>query len=616
MTLLNPVGLLGLLTLPVILALHMLRERKRTYPVSSLDLWAFLEVEVRGQKLRRIPFSWLLLCDLLIAFFLSIALAQPRVDFLIPGQSARHIIILLDVSTSMQATDILPARFLQAKETAATLIRDLGPNDMATLITFGTKPRLIGDTRVDGLQNLLTKIEGLQAGDTGNSLQNALILGESIASDQLPVQFYVLTDASFDDPGLHDSPIPMHWYVFAEDTPNQAVLNIQAVSIGDGKFQVFSNLANFSGQESSRLATLIADGRPLHSTYIDLSPDSVVPQVWPLVTGNPTTLSVSLIGSDSLSEDDTASTAWGSGMDIRVLLVTTDAYSEPVVAQVEKALQSIPNVSFRQVSIDDYSPADYADLAIFLGTIPHVWPECNVLLLDPPSGEQLIQIQENAVLINPPVFLDESALILAGLDFGGVRWGKTRVLQDIPENFEVLAQTNDTLLYLSGVIGSVRLSIFLPVLSDGNLVRHPAFPIMLGNQVQQTLQSPFPGLQATGKPVQLPAAGQYVSLNIIPPSGPPVILNESWADNWEFTTEPGIYRFELTERSGKRVIHSIGINAGDMTESRLAPQDWSEKYQGTQIASSDDYDEQLDLTPWLLALVLLLLLLEAWLSWR
>jgi hypothetical protein len=123
-------------------------------------------------------------------------------------------------------------------------------------------------------------------------------------------------------------------------------------------------------------------------------------------------------------------------------------------------------------------------------------------------------------------------------------------------------------------------------------------------------------LQATGKPVQLPAAGQYVSLNIIPPSGSPVIFNESWADNWEFTTEPGIYRFELTERSGKRVIHSIGINAGDMTESRLAPQEWSEKYQGSQSTLSDDYDEQLDLTPWLLALALLLLLLEAWLSWR
>jgi Ca-activated chloride channel homolog len=615
-TLLNPVGLLGLITLPVILALHMLRERKRTYPVSSLDLWAFLEVEVRGQKLRRIPFSWLLLCDLLIAVFLSLALAQPRVDFLIPGQSARHIIILLDVSTSMQATDILPARFSQAKETAATLVRDLGSNDIATLITFGAKPRLIGDTRVDSLQDLLMKIEGLQAGDTGNSLRNALILGESIASDQLPVQVYVLTDASFDDPGLHDSPTPMHWFVFGIDAPNQAVLNISVVSIGDGKFQVFSNLANFSGQESSRLATLIADGRPLHSTYIDLPPDSVVPQVWPFVTGNPTTLTVSLIGNDSLSEDDTASTAWGSGMDIRVVLVTTDAYSELVVAQVEKALQSIPNVSFRQVSMDDYSPADYANLAIFLGTIPHVWPECNVLLLDPPSGEQLIQIQENAVLINPPVFLDESALILAGLDFGGVRWGKARVLQNIPENFEVLAQTVDTPLYLSGVSGSVRLSIFLPVLSDGNLVRHPAFPIMLGNQVQQALQSPFPGLQATGKPVQLPAAGQYVSLNIIPPSGSPVIFNESWADNWEFTTEPGIYRFELTERSGKQVIHSIGINAGDMTESRLAPQEWSEKYQGSQSTLSDDYDEQLDLTPWLLALALLLLLLEAWLSWR
>jgi hypothetical protein len=325
---------------------------------------------------------------------------------------------------------------------------------------------------------------------------------------------------------------------------------------------------------------------------------------------------VSLIGNDSLREDDAASIAWGSGTDIRAVLVTGEASSELVVDQVEKALRSIPNVTLRLVNIEDYSPADYADLAVFLGAIPSAWPDSNVLLLDAPSGEQQLRIQENPILITPPVYLDEGASVLAGVDYGGVRWGKTSVLEDIPKNFEILVQTNDTPLYLSGFSGRTRLSIFLPQLSEGNLIRHPAFPIMLGNQVQEALRSPFPGLQSTGKPVQLPAADQYVTLNIIPPSGSPVMFSGSWADNWEFTSEPGIYRFELTERSGKQLTHSIGINAGDLVESRLTPQEWSGKYQGTQAALSDSFDEQLDLMPWLLALAVLLLLLEAWLSWR
>jgi hypothetical protein len=410
--------------------------------------------------------------------------------------------------------------------------------------------------------------------------------------------------------------LPMQWLVFGKDAPNQAVLNVQAVSIGDGKFQVFSNLANFSPQGSSRLATLIADGRPLHSAHIDLPPDSVVPQVWPFVTGNPTTITVSLIGNDSLSEDDTASIAWGTGADIRVVLVTSEASSALVTGQVVKALQSIPNVSFRQMSIDDYSPADYSDLSVFLETIPSAWPEKDVLLLDPPSGGQYFDIQENPVSVTPPIYMDESVPVLAGVDFGGVRWGKTRVLQDLSENFTVLVQTDNVPLYISGSNGRARLFIFLPELSDGNLIRHPAFPIMLGNQVREALKSPFPEMQSTGKPVQLPAVEQLVSLNIIPPSGSPITFSGSWSDHWEFTSEPGIYSFELTERSGKVVTHSIGINAGDLSESRLAPQDWSEKYQRIQTTLSNGSVDPLNLTPWLLALAVLLLLLEAWLSWR
>ena len=73
----NPLGLLGLVSIPVILALHMFRERQNRYVVSSLKLWDFLEPEVHGNKARRIPFSWLLVLDLLAAIFLSLAWSQP-----------------------------------------------------------------------------------------------------------------------------------------------------------------------------------------------------------------------------------------------------------------------------------------------------------------------------------------------------------------------------------------------------------------------------------------------------------------------------------------------------------------------------------------------------------
>jgi Ca-activated chloride channel homolog len=615
-TLLNPLGLLGLLTLPVILALHMLRERKRVYSISSLDLWSFLEVEVHGQKLRRIPFSWLLFVDLLIAAVISLAWTQPQMELLTPGRAARHVIILLDISTSMQASDLLPNRFSHARLEAISLLNDLGPRDAATLITFGARARLMGDTRVEDLQKLIGKIELISPGETGHSLQSAIALGEASADQELPAEIYVLTDAAFDDPALAQGSNPIHWQIFGSDASNQAVLSLQASSTGPENYQVFARLANFGSQPSSRLITLIADGVPLHSSIIEIPPDRVVSQVWPIVTGKPSTLTVSLTGNDALSEDDTASIAWNTGEEIRVVLVMDPSSNSIVGSQVEKALRSIPNILLRHADIQAYSPLDPSDLTLFVGVLPEAWPEGNVLVLDPPAGNPLLELQDVREPITPPVLIEREAQVLAGVDFAGVRWGGNRGLREPPVEEEIIARSKENQIFFQRTLGGTRLFVLLPDLKDGNLIRHPAFPIMLGNQVQTARRSPFPAQVVAGEPIQLPNPGEYFSLTITSPSLPPTLLNGEWTAEWVHTREPGIYHFQLTEKSGKTSDNFVGVNSGNVLESSLTPQVWTEKYAGGQPASLDISTGQLELMPWLLGLAALLLLLEALLSWR
>ena len=69
---------LGLLTLPAILLLHLLRERSKRQPISSLELWRWLEKELRGPRLRRLPVTWVLLLQLLAALGLNLALSRPQ----------------------------------------------------------------------------------------------------------------------------------------------------------------------------------------------------------------------------------------------------------------------------------------------------------------------------------------------------------------------------------------------------------------------------------------------------------------------------------------------------------------------------------------------------------
>ena len=117
MTLLTPLfGLLALLAIPILL-LYMLKLRRQEVKVSSTLLWQMLledrQANVPWQKLRR---NLLLLVQLLILAALIFALLRPALPSDTIGNA--EVIVVLDASASMQATDVSPSRFDAAKDEA------------------------------------------------------------------------------------------------------------------------------------------------------------------------------------------------------------------------------------------------------------------------------------------------------------------------------------------------------------------------------------------------------------------------------------------------------------------------------------------------------------------
>ena len=100
----NPLGLLGLLALPAILALHLFRRRYRPTPISALFLWETLPPSTvagrRRETLQRSPSLWL---ELAAALFLALALAGPRAC----SGRAEHFVAVVDGSVSMGARGFL-----------------------------------------------------------------------------------------------------------------------------------------------------------------------------------------------------------------------------------------------------------------------------------------------------------------------------------------------------------------------------------------------------------------------------------------------------------------------------------------------------------------------------
>ena len=87
---------------------------------------------------------------LMILILIVISLSRPVQEQALQEASikAKDIIIALDVSYSMKATDITPTRYDFAKETISALLRD-NPSDNIMLIAFTTNPLLLSPPTTD-----------------------------------------------------------------------------------------------------------------------------------------------------------------------------------------------------------------------------------------------------------------------------------------------------------------------------------------------------------------------------------------------------------------------------------------------------------------------------------
>lgn len=659
MTFLNPIGLLGLLSLPVVLILHLLRERKRRHLVSNLSLWAFLEAESRSPRFRRIPIHRLLLLDLLIAALLSLAWAQPSIVLAQATPAAHQRILLLDVSTSMRAREGAADRLTLAKRQAAALLNETSSQDVVTVITFGQRAAVLADSRTDGLSRLTEQVQSARAGETasegaGGVLREALALGQAALDPNLPAQFVVLTDGSFAAPNLGDFPHPLEWRFLGQSAENQAVINLTVTPLGEGRVQVFGRLANFSGSDASREVVLRVDGREVDRSVVDLPADSTIPRVWQVAASSgsgsadadqPGAVSLTLEGNvtltsgDWLAEDDTAAIGFQPGGEIRVALVAENP------AALQQAVQAVPGAQLTVIPPEEYPAAVQAngslgeetapfDLTIFRGYLPSTWPARRVLVVEPPQAadtespalapgaEALLANSTREIPGGVTVRAPNPNRLVEGVDFSGVRWSRAWEIAAARPAFTPLLQAGEVPLLLEGRVGEpsqTRVTVLLADLGQGNFTRHPAFPILIANLVETSRQAPLPPSLKTGDAAPLPAAGSYQSVRITPPGGTEVVLEQEWPEAWQQTLDPGLYRFRLIQVDGEAVDFASGVNAGDPQESDLRVRPWTTAVgnQGGASGTGTEGDEQpLDLRPWLLGAAILMLLVEATLAWR
>ncbi len=530
MSFLAPLALAGLAFLPVVVAMYLLKLRRDEAVVPSTMLWLKLVSDVEAnapwQKLRR---SLLLLLQLLLVLILAFLAARPFVER--PAGLAGDIVLVIDTSASMQATDVSPSRLDAAKAAAIDALKDLPGGGRVSVIAAGRTARVVANG-TDDLGNVRAAINAIAPTSDIGDLGDALRLASALAARSGDAEILVATDAALATPPVGTLEAPVRVLQVGRDAKNEAIVALAVRTSPSGlSHSAFVSIANVGLAMAERRVQLYADGVLRDSRVLVLDPQRKTDISIDDIDDPKTPASVIEVRLVAKDETDTAAPD-ALGVDDRAWAVVPPARLRSVLLvgegdpYLETALSYLPDTELWGTT-----PARYADdvrrpdgspwdLVIFEGSLPAVLPTTPILAIAPPASSPLGTV--TGTLANPGIgSLDAADPILRYVDLTTVHIGEA-VKLELPAWARPVIPGPGTapLLYAGSLAGRpAAVLAFEPRRSD--LPLQVAFPVLLANLAGELLggsETPQDAI-APGAPVTLAIPAGAIGVRVERPDG-------------------------------------------------------------------------------------------------
>jgi len=286
----SPLGLLALLAIPAIIAIHLFRRRFPPRPVAGLFLWQIArQTPEGGGKISKLPITASLILECLTALALALILAGARIR---PAGISEHLVALLDDSASMSASS--SAGNSQGESPRARAVRRvlaeidrLGSNARVTLVLSGERPSVLLGPAARAIE-ARPALEKWKPEAPHHSFALGLRLARELAGRS--GRLMALSDSPPELAGGGKATPEVEgvvWVAVGEPLNNVGITAAQrTISPQDGKGAVSLTLANFADSPAHRRLTLKAGDQELSARDIELAPGTSSVNL-PLPTGLP-----------------------------------------------------------------------------------------------------------------------------------------------------------------------------------------------------------------------------------------------------------------------------------------------------------------------------------------
>lgn len=375
MSFLEPLMLFFAFTIPVVIVLYLLKLKREIRVVSSTLLWQRFLLDSRAnapfQKLRR---NLLLLLQLLVLLFAVLALARPY--FPTRAKPSGFRVVLLDASASMQSTDVLPARFENARRQATDLVNNLRETDRMLVMLVGAQPTVICPA-TSSKETLRRAIRNAQPQDTGAAISDAWRLAVSLARDQGDAEAHLFSDGAFELESNLPTHLPLRYHPIGARGNNVGItaLEVRRASSSSSSAEIFMAVENASDSLKEFDAELYLNDQLLSVRPLKLTPGEEQSLVATIDTTRAGLVRAVLRVPDDLAVDNVATVASRPARRPKILLATMGN------SFLERALAVQKDFELIKVTPAAYQKTPGYDIVVLDETSPRELGPGNFLLI-------------------------------------------------------------------------------------------------------------------------------------------------------------------------------------------------------------------------------------------
>lgn len=513
----------------LVTVLYLLKLRRRRIEVPFVKLWNEILAEKQTTRLFSQLKRWVsLLIALLIVAGLAFALGDPR--YAGATAAGRTVVVLIDASASMQASDVQPTRLDDARRVALEMVEELGPADRLLIAQLDASATplspLTSETRI-----LEDAIEQVTPTEVGANLRAGLRVALDVLRNEPNGEVVVLTDGVLDETRfstqqfaerLSESEVRLSWVKIGlrGDNVGLGAFSVRRYPLDKSQSEVLVELYNPTEEERNIELELLGDGATVEIQELSLRPGERLRRFFANISGVDTTLEArirAIDGEDLLDADNHAYARLPERRRARLLIVSEGNLYLQAALLLDEYLD-----------VTEVTPANYEstgldyDVIIFDNWVPPFYPSTAALYLNPASEDPTTGPFVVDGFVESPYFdgLDRRHPLIKWTALGDVNLARSLNVE-LQEGDRAIARSGSSPLIVTGRRDGHAFVAFNFDVRESDLPLRVAWPLLLLNTIDFFVaeQNGFVSSYATGDSWHIPAPSDLNRATILQPDG-------------------------------------------------------------------------------------------------